>query len=74
MLEKSEIMIEAMWLAITQIEAQNLLSELMVADWPNMKKEARKKRHKELAKAAWPDGMKAKNYVSIEDLQRALSR
>ena len=42
------------WEAITQIEAQEILVKLRVADWPNMKSSDRSKWHRELHKMAYP--------------------
>ena len=67
-------MVEAMWLAITEIEAQQAINQMFLADWPNMKKEARKKKHKELFDLAYPRAPKKKNFVSVADIQRALGR
>lgn len=63
-----------MWLAITQIEAQDMLNKMFLADWPNLKASERKKKHKEIYTLAFPKEMQKKNYVSPQDLQRALAR
>jgi hypothetical protein len=46
--------IESLWLAITQIEAQDLLLQSKVADYPWMKKDARASLHREWHKLAYP--------------------
>ena len=43
------------WEAITMIEAQNLLMEMKVGDFPNMKKEDRGRLHRSLYKQAYPE-------------------
>lgn len=45
---------EGLWQAITQIEAQGLLLELTVEDYPWMKKDARRKLHREWHRKAYP--------------------
>lgn len=66
--------IESLWLAITTIEAQDQLKKLTVADWPNMKKAARTKMHKELFSKAYPSEIKKKNYVTADQMQKLLGR
>jgi hypothetical protein len=67
-------MVDAMWLAITEIEAQQAINQMFLADWPNMKKEARKKKHKELFDLAYPRAEKKKNFVTLDEVQRLLGR
>ena len=67
----TSLMVETLWLAITQIEAQEILSKLSVADWPNMKKEARAKRHRDLFKMAYPE-KNSKKAITPNDLARIL--
>lgn len=43
-----------LWEMITMIEAQNLLGQLVLFDWPNMDKNKREKAHKKLYKLAYP--------------------
>lgn len=43
-------------------------------DWPNMKKEQRQKRHRELYKQAYPSSIKEKNYITLEDLDKLQGR
>jgi hypothetical protein len=67
-------MVEAMWLAMTTIDAQDLLNRMFISDWPNTKANQRKKKHRELYSLAFPNEMRPKTYISPEDLQRRLSR
>lgn len=67
-------MVDAMWLAITQIEAQDMLNKMFLADWPNLKKPDRKKKHKELYALAFPKEMQKKSFVSAEMVQKMLAR
>lgn len=68
----SVILVDTLWQCITQIEAQNLLCQMSVVDWPNMKKQDREKRHKELFSMAYPKHMIPKNKITVEDLQKLL--
>jgi hypothetical protein len=61
-----------MWLAITQIEAQEILGKLTIADWPNMKQEKRSEKHAELKKLAYP--VSNKKPITVKDLARILGR
>lgn len=61
-----------LWDCITVIEAQNLLTSLTIADWPNMKKEGREKLHRSLSRKAYPDTFKGKKKVSLEELDKIL--
>jgi len=42
------------WLAITAIEAQEILINMRLADWPNMKGPARQKWHRDVHRMAYP--------------------
>ena len=66
--------IDSLWLAMTSIEAQDQLKKLSVADWPNMKKAARTKMHKELFSKAYPSEIKKKNYITADQMQKLLGR
>ena len=46
--------IEGYWLAITQLEARELLVALTVSDYPWMKKEDKRKLHRAWHKMAYP--------------------
>lgn len=67
-------LLNEMWGQITVIEAQEQLKLLIALDWPNMKKTARQKKHKELYNQAYPSELRVKNYVSVADLQKVLGR
>lgn len=56
------------WLAITQIEAQDILIKLRISDWPNMKSSERRKWHRELYKMAYPATMNEKAELKTADL------
>jgi hypothetical protein len=43
------------WLLVDRLEPQETLLSMNVGDYPNMKKEDRKKFHKDLHKKAYPD-------------------
>lgn len=65
--------VDAMWEGITMIEAQNTLSQLTVADWPNKKSSDRTKIHKELFNKAYPHLSEKKiTVVTQQDLNRVL--
>lgn len=66
--------VQSLWECITMIEAQEQLKMMNSLDWPNLKKEQRKNLHKDLYKQAYPDALKKKNYVSIDDLKRLQGR
>ena len=61
-----------MWEAITIPEAQEQLKNFSSSDWPSMKKNAREKLHKQLYAKAYPDYMRTKNVISVDDLKRTL--
>jgi hypothetical protein len=69
----SSLRVETLWLAITQIEAQQILAKLVVADWPNLKKDERSKKHRELHRLAYPS-LEKKKSITPQDLQRILAR
>lgn len=60
----------SLWDNITLIEAQEQLKMLTALDWPDMKKTARQKMHKELFNKAYPTEIRKKNYVTLKDLQK----
>jgi len=43
------------WRAITVIEAQDILLQLRIADWPYLKKNPRSSFHRQMHKLAYPD-------------------
>ena len=57
--------------AITVIEAQNFLADLTKADYPNLKKEDRRKIHREMHNKAYP--YEEQKPVSAKEMARILS-
>lgn len=49
------------WLAMTQIEAQQMLNQVRVTMFPHMKNEARRNSHKELMKLGYPEKFENEN-------------
>jgi len=64
---------EALWLAITVIEARESLREILIADFPHQKKTARNKTHRELSKQAFPASFKVRKKITMEDMAKLLS-
>ena len=62
-----------LWQSITVIEAQEILMQLKISDWPNMKDNDRQKFHRDLHRAAYP---KTKESVTLtmEQFAAALGR
>lgn len=69
-----ERQIGVMWSMISTIEAQEQLKKMSLSDWPNMKKQARTKMHKDLFSIAYPSEIRKKNYITAEQLQKVLGR
>lgn len=46
---------ESLWLAITQIEAQEMIKEFQIADYPNLKVKDKTRIYKDIHKLAYPD-------------------
>lgn len=66
---------DSLWECITIIEAQEMLNQSLVATMPHMKPQARSKAHKNLHKLAFPDLYDTpKNFVTLEEVQKRLSR
>lgn len=61
-----------LWEAITVIEAQEILTQLRVQDWPNMKKNDRSKFHRQLMNKAYPKHTSGIIARSTEDIARIL--
>lgn len=59
---------------ITVIEAQEMLKQLTVQDWPNQKPRSRERLHKQLYKKAYPDIFNEGKRVSVDSLARALMK
>lgn len=62
---------ETYWLAITPIEAQNMLMQMRVADYPHLTKNDRTKSHKELWKLAYPKFSDADSDKSVSTRELA---
>lgn len=56
------------------IEAQEQLKLLSAYTFKNLKKKDQESTKKTLYNQAYPNELKAKNYVSIEDVQKVLGR
>jgi hypothetical protein len=52
------------------LESQEMLRLMNIADFPDMKKDARSKMHRQVYKAAYPN--QAKKVVTVEDLKNVL--
>ena len=64
-----------LWEAITIIEAREMILQMTIADWPNLKKQARLRKIRELHKMAFPATYnREKKYITPEQLQRRLMR
>lgn len=63
---------EGLWLAITQIEAQDLLMQLRVADYPHMKDGGRSRIHREWHKLAYPRTQERLNSLSTKEFAEHL--
>jgi hypothetical protein len=59
---------------ITIIEAQEMLKELTVQDWPNQKQNQRSKLHKQLYKKAYPGIFREGKEMSQQSLSQILER
>jgi hypothetical protein len=46
--------IESLWQAITQIEAQEMLKQFQIADYPHLKARDKSRVHKDMHKLAYP--------------------
>ena len=57
--------------AITVIEAQNVLIDFNVSDYPHMKKDQRRKMHKKYSKMAYPKTLQEQ--VSFEDFIKRMT-
>lgn len=52
------------------MEAQEVLSDIMISSWSNMKQKDREKMHKKLYKQAYPDIFREAKQVSLSDILR----
>jgi hypothetical protein len=66
--------VSMLWESMTAIEAQDELKKMVIADWPNMKKSQRDKRHKELFAMAYPSEIRTKNSISVNDLKKFMGQ
>lgn len=64
---------ESFWQSIDVIENQNILTQFTINDWPNMKKEARTKLHKQVHKKAFPKTHETSKPQSTKDIFEMLS-
>jgi len=55
------------------LESQEMLNNLTISDWPNLKKEARQKLHKSVYKSAYPSIFRSEKRATLEDVARILS-
>lgn len=57
-------------MAITAIEAQRVLVDMKVADYPRMTKDGRSQLHKDIHKQAYPEGLQKQ--MSFEEFIRKM--
>jgi hypothetical protein len=55
--------VEKYWQLITRIEAQEMLKQLTIQDWPNLKKDKRSSLHRKLHRDAYP----VQQSITLED-------
>ncbi len=60
------------WEAITQIEAQDVLIKLKLADYPHMKQHVRESMFNKFNAMAYPNEWQ-KTYTTIEDVMRQIN-
>jgi len=63
---------QTLWEAITVIEAQNMLHQITLVDFPNMKTGHRNKIHKKLYRQAYPATFRESVELTPETLARAM--
>jgi hypothetical protein len=64
---------DVLWLAITQIEAQQTLLEMRLMDHPNSKQSARESWHREMHRLAYPKSWSvSKDSANTEDVAKQL--
>lgn len=59
---------EGLWHAVTQIEAQALLMQLRVADYPTAKRETRNTTHRTFHRLAYPRTQEALDVLTTKQL------
>lgn len=64
--------IDLYWQAITTIEAQEMLKQLTVSDWPHLKQNQRETIHRRLFQDAYPASFKETKQLETADLARIL--
>ena len=64
--------IEILWQGITVIEAQDILNNLWVNTFMNLKKESREKSHKKLLKQAYPSSFSEAKSLNEADIMRIM--
>lgn len=62
------------WNAIIPLEAQELLTNLTLHDFPHLKKEKRSKVHKQLHKQAFPFQHKSKPEVNFDSMREFINK
>ena len=63
-----------LWLAISQIEAQEILVNLGIVTYPHMRKEDREEYHRKHYKIAYPDNFEKNNpSVTLAQLAKAMN-
>ena len=61
-----------LWNAITMIEAQEMLSQLCITDYPHLKKHKRQQIHRKLSALAYPE--RKKELMSTREIADYLNR
>jgi hypothetical protein len=62
------------WLAITQIEAQEMLIAMKVSDFPHLKKQSRESLGREIHKQAYPASFEKPKALSGKALEALINR
>lgn len=57
---------------ITTIEAQNMLMQMQVSDYPNLKKQDRQRLYKQVRKQAYPQGDVGAKILTSEQVHNVL--
>jgi predicted RNA-binding protein len=66
--------LEAYWLAITQIEAQDYLVQLRVAAYPTLDKSAQRRTHREFHRLAYPRTHDSTEVLTTTELAKRLGK
>lgn len=59
--------VEVFWNLITRLEAQEMLKQFTLSDWPNMKNDKRQTLHRKLFRDAYPEKIKT---VTLEEYMK----